>query len=172
MMDEKVNGAASAGTETTPMNSDPTTSSEIADTLAQIPVLVKGRTRSEELRHLHFSCNVPARELVSTVQTIFPKFDKTVLSKAENADKYGVEIGREAMKLLWETYAPEEYEKRKRHMDGHKLTKRLYCRLDDEAYEEFITRSREDGFKDSNECLTALIREYLSKNHEKENREC
>ena len=166
-MAEKRSGAASAATETTPMNSGPTKSSEIADTLAQNSVLVKGRMRSEELRHLHFSCGVSPVEMVETVRKIHPKFDRAALSKAENADSYGIEISREAMKLLWQTYAPEEYAKRKRHQDGHRLTKRLACRVDDELY-GLVIRQIEAENIDANTFLNNLIITFFYGTEEKQ----
>lgn len=172
-MAEKESGAASAATETTPMTKNHNREGfDQTDNVPQKVEVVKSEwSRAAQLQWLFLHCGT-SRELVEEIQKIYPKFDKTVLCKAKNPDAYGVEICDKALKHLWKTYAPEEYAKRKRHSDGHRLTKRLHCRLDDETYESFIGRSREDGYKDTNECLTALIKDYLSQNHKKEKASC
>lgn len=162
MAAKKESGAASAATETTPKikNRDQEGFDQI-DNLPQAEGIVKSeRSRASQLQWL-LSHTEGSRELVDAVQTIYPQFDKSLLSKAKNAERYGVEICGDALKHLWLTYAPEEYAKRKRHSDGHKLTKRLQCRVDDETYAAFMKKCHKDGFKDANECLVCLIELYV-----------
>lgn len=162
MAAKKERGAVPAATETTPVikNRDSDGFDQI-DNLPQAEGIVKSeRSRASQLQWL-LSHTEGSRELVDAVQTIYPQFDKSLLSKAKNAERYGVEICGDALKHIWLTYAPEEYAKRKRHSDGHKLTKRLQCRLDDETYEKFMEKCHQYGFKDSNGFLVWLIRFYL-----------
>ena len=163
MAAKKESGAASAGTETTPLieNRNQEGFDQI-DNLPQEDQIVKSeRSRASQVQWL-LSHTEGTRELVDAVQTIYPRFDKSLLSKAKNAERYGVEICGDALKHLWLTYAPEEYAKRKRQSDGHKLTKRLQCRVDENLYEEFIEESHKCGFKDTNECLVELVLYFVS----------
>ena len=162
MAAKKESGAASAGTETTPLieNRNQEGFDQI-DNLPQEDQIVKSeRSRAAQLQWL-LSHTEGSRELVDAVQTIYPRFDKSLLSKAKNAERYGVEICGDALKHLWLTYAPEEYAKRKRHSDGHKLTRRLQCRVDEGLYEAFMKVCFERNFKDVNEALNVVIRFFL-----------
>ena len=163
MAAKKESGAASAGTETTPLieNRNQEGFDQI-DNLPQEDQIVKSeRSRAAQLQWL-LSHTEGSRELVDAVQTIYPRFDKSLLSKAKNAERYGVEICGDALKHLWLTYAPEEYAKRKRNSDGHILTRRLQCRVDEETYQQVRYKCEMDGFKDVNEFLYRLVRLYLS----------
>ena len=162
MAAKKESGAAPAATGTTPLieNRNQEGFDQI-DNLPQEDQIVKSeRSRAAQLQWL-LSHTEGSRELVDAVQTIYPRFDKSLLSKAKNAERYGVEICGDALKHLWLTYAPEEYAKRKRNSDGHKLTRRLQCRVDDETYEAFMRKCKDNGFKDANECLVRLIWLYV-----------
>ena len=61
---------------------------------------------AEELRELRLSKQIPAKDMVAVVQAIYPKYDKTVQSKCENGDAYGVSLRPDAMAAL---YASECY---------------------------------------------------------------
>lgn len=65
---------------------------------------------SDKLRKLRLKKSIKGAEVVEVVQKLYPKFDKTILSKCENGDAYGVELRRDAMKLLLEHFAPEKAE--------------------------------------------------------------
>lgn len=47
---------------------------------------------AEELRELRLSKQIPAKDMVAVVQAIYPKYDKTVQSKCENGEAYGVSL--------------------------------------------------------------------------------
>ncbi len=162
-MDEKESGAVSAATETTPEIAPQAESDDPAENVSQKGILVKqDRSRAAQLQWLLLHCG-PSGKLIREIRQYCPGFDKSSLSKAKNSDTYGVELTEDVLNHLWQTFAPEEYAKRKRHSDSHRLTKTLRCRVDDVTHSRFIRKSREDGFKDTNESLIALILEYLSK---------
>ena len=56
---------------------------------------------AEELRELRLSKQIPAKDMVAVVQAIYPKYDKTVQSKCENGDAYGVSLRPDAMAALY-----------------------------------------------------------------------
>ena len=62
---------------------------------------------AEELRELRLSKQIPAKDMVAVVQAIYPKYDKTVQSKCENGDAYGVSLRPDAMAALYAHFAPE-----------------------------------------------------------------
>ena len=161
-MPKKKNGPFPLPTETSPME-DSTDSMILSrdDNVPQNLGLVKwDGSRAEQLQWL-LSHTQAGKEIMATVQQSSPKFDKSCMAKAKRSNLYGVEIRGDILKKLWLTYAPEEYAKRKRHTDGHKLTKRLSCRLEDDVYEAFVQKCEADGYKDSNDCLKYLVSEYL-----------
>lgn len=66
-----------------------------------------GATVAEELRELRLSKQIPAKDMVAVVQAIYPKYDKTVQSKCENGEAYGVSLRPDAMAALYAHFAPE-----------------------------------------------------------------
>lgn len=61
---------------------------------------------AEELRELRLSKQIPAKDMVAVVQALYPKYDKTVQSKCENGDAYGVSLRPDAMAALYSHFAP------------------------------------------------------------------
>ena len=55
---------------------------------------------AEELRELRVTKQIPAKDMVAVVQTLYPKYYKTVQSKCENGEAYGVTIRPDAMHAL------------------------------------------------------------------------
>ena len=83
---------------------------------------------AEELRELRVTKQIPAKDMVAVVQSLYPKYDKTVQSKCENGEAYGVTIRPDAMTALYERFAPERLEPPKRTRHGqHRLTCRISC---------------------------------------------
>ena len=62
---------------------------------------------AEELRELRLSKQIPAKDMVAVVQAIYPKYDKTVQSKCENGDAYGVSL-RELTMFAEQTYRQKD----------------------------------------------------------------
>lgn len=90
---------------------------------------------AEELRELRLSKQIPAKDMVAVVQAIYPKYDKTVQSKCENGDAYGVSLRPDAMAALYAHFAPELAEGRKAvKKDAHRLTCRISARLETADY--------------------------------------
>ena len=106
---------------------------------------------AEELRELRLSKQIPAKDMVAVVQAIYPKYDKTVQSKCENGDAYGVSLRPDAMAALYAHFAPELVESRKTaKKDAHRLTCRISARLETADYpttkeRRGVTSSRSAG---------------------------
>ncbi len=114
------------------------------------------------LRELRISKKIPAREIVATVRDLYPKYDKMLQSKCERGEKYGIELRADAMDALFEKYAPERSgaSKRKRR-DGHRLTRKISCRLEDDEYDHLIACIKDDGFDQMQAWLSFMVRMYL-----------
>lgn len=119
---------------------------------------------SEELRELRISKQIPAKDMVAVVKEIYPKYDKTVQSKCENGEAYGVSIRPDAMKALYERFAPERLEAPRRTRHGqHRLTCRISCRLENEDYEALQQLIAASGCTTVQDWLTGIVRELIGK---------
>lgn len=116
---------------------------------------------SNDLQSLRLSHSIPARDMAETVQQIYPRFDRYLLSKCEASEVYGVQIKTDALKALYQKYAPGEWEKRKRR-DGHKNQCRIYCRMDEATYKSLIAQIRQDGFKTVQDWMLDQIQAYIN----------
>jgi len=117
---------------------------------------------SEELRELRISKQIPVKDMVAVVQTLYPKYDKTIQSKCENGEAYGVSIRPDAMKALYERFAPERLEPPKRTRHGqHRLTCRISCRLENEDYEALQQLIEASGCATVQDWLTGIVRELI-----------
>lgn len=117
---------------------------------------------SNELQTLRLSRKIPARDMAEVVQTIYPRFDRYLLSKCESDDVYGVQIKRDALNALYQKFDPEAWAKRKRHSDGHKNRFRIYCRMDGETYKRLIAQIRQDGFKTVQDWILDQVMAYIN----------
>lgn len=118
---------------------------------------------SDELRELRLGKKLPAKEIVAVVQRMYPSFDKTMLSKSENGDKYGVSIRRDALNALIDEFAPEERKAIEHQRNGrHKLTRRISCRLPDDVADELLQQIQADGYKTTQDWLDGVVKKYLA----------
>jgi len=115
---------------------------------------------AEELRELRISKNLPAKEMVEVVRGLYPKYDKTMQSKCERGDEYGIQIRPDAMNALYTRFNPERLTKKKKG-DGHKYTCRISCRLSDEHYSLLQKCVKADGYQTMQDWLTDQVQNYL-----------
>ncbi len=142
------------GNEESPNNGGSSTSTIISQKSDDV--------KPEPLRELRISKSIPGNDLVDVVRVLFPKYDKTLQSKCERSDEYGVRIRPEAMDALYAKFAPELLEKIKYKRQGcHRLTKRVSCRLGDSEYAELLEAIREEGFDTMQAWLAFNIRNHL-----------
>lgn len=115
-----------------------------------------------ELRDLRLRKQLPAKEIVEVVRTIYPKFDKPLLSKCENGGVYGVQLRADAMKALRVAYCPENPNGNKVSRHGkHRLSCCVSARLENTIYEALQRQLRADGYTTVQDLLTDLVRKYL-----------
>lgn len=117
---------------------------------------------ADELKSLRISRGIPGKDMVAVVQELYPKFDKTVLSKCENGDAYGVTIREDARVRLYERFAPELAEaERGRKKDTHRLTHAVKARLTDEAFERLQRVMEACGYATAQDLITELVAKFI-----------
>lgn len=118
---------------------------------------------AEELRDLRISRKLPAKDMVEVVKDIYPKYDKTMQSKCERGDEYGIQIRHDAMDALYARFDPQRLDKlKKKKEDGHKYTCRISCRLEDAQYSLLLQFIKEEGFRTMQDWLATMVRQYLA----------
>lgn len=122
----------------------------------------KSKVKANPLRELRISKNIPAKEIIDVVKSVYPKYDKTLQSKCERSEEYGVELKHDAFDKLLAEYSPDELEKeKKRRRGGHRLTCKITCRLEDDVYAALIKNINNDGFTQMQAWLTYMVINYL-----------
>lgn len=111
------------------------------------------------LRELRESRGIPAKDVVSLVQTMYPKYDKTLESKVESND-YGITLVCDAMDEVIREFAPDLLPPKKERWT-HRLKNRVQCRLDDETYERLMATVYNEGFPTMQSWLSYRITSYL-----------
>lgn len=115
-----------------------------------------------DLRELRLNRQLPAKDMVAVVQEIYPKFDKTVLSKCEHGEEYGVTIKPDALDALLSKFTPEQQAAcKRRKSDKHRLTCRISGRLENVDHEALQRHTKDDGYDTIQDWLTAVVRAYI-----------
>ncbi len=118
---------------------------------------------SFSLKKLRTEKDIPAKDMVEVIKALFPKYDKTIQSKCENGELYGVCLLPEAVDAVCKAFAPELKHPPKK--DTHRLTCRISCRLENADYEQLQHNLKADGYTTIQDWLTIMVRQY---NKEKE----
>lgn len=117
---------------------------------------------SDKLRELRLAKQIPAKEMVAVVQELYPKYDKTVQSKCENGEVYGVSLRPDAMAALYARFAPELATARKApKKDNRHLTCRISARLEDADYAALQRLVATEGYASMQDLLTNIVRRYI-----------
>lgn len=116
------------------------------------------------LRELRLEYQIPVKDMVAVVRELYPKYDKTLQSKCENGDAYGVDLRPDAELALYARFAPAAH--RNRRKDRHRLTHRLSVRLENGAYGALQRRMAADGYDTAQALLTMLVLRYIQEEAE------
>ena len=115
-----------------------------------------------DLRDLRVRKQLPVKDMVEVVRELYPKFDKTVQSKCENGDAYGILLRPDAMDALYRRFAPDILEGRRlARRERHRLTCRISARLKNADYAALQQHLKADGYATMQDLLTDLVRRYL-----------
>ncbi|MDO4175778.1 MAG: hypothetical protein Q4D42_13550 [Eubacteriales bacterium] len=125
---------------------------------------------NEKLKELREGCTPQDNaEMILLVKKQYPGFDKSLLSKCTNSQKYGVQLVPEAMKILLKRFGQEqtpEKPQNKRTSSGHRFSCRISARLPDADYAALQQRLKADGYKTMQAWLAEMVRQYLQKGGE------
>lgn len=116
---------------------------------------------SDELRALRLAKNIPVKEMVEVIRPLYPKYDKTVQSKCENGNSYGVQLRPDAMAALYKAFDPDALTRKLKSKDQHRLTCRVSCRLETEEYVKLKRLVEAEGYGTMQDWLAARIRKYI-----------
>ncbi len=111
-----------------------------------------------DLKKLRLQKNIPAKDMVSVVKELYPKYDKTTQSKCENGAAYGICLRQDALKAVFVRFAPEHLKERKKN--DHRLTCRISCRLETVEYDKLQQNIKSDGFTTMQDWLTEVVKQY------------
>ena len=64
--------------------------------------------RANWLKAFHVRTDLTSAEIVETIRLLFPGFDKSLLSKCESPERYGIQLTQRAMHLLKAKEAHDE----------------------------------------------------------------
>lgn len=112
---------------------------------------------NNELRDLRVSSGIPAPEIAAAIREVFPKFDRTLLSKCERPEDYGMKLlprGMNAARALVPGWKPKS-------RDGHRNQFRIYCRMDAATYTELFWKTKQDGYKTMQDWIMDQIQKYI-----------
>lgn len=123
--------------------------------------LSSGGSSGNELKDLRVSHALAARDMAETVQALYPRFDRYLLSKCEASDQYGVELRRDALRHLYMRFAPEAWKKR-RSRDRHLRKRSIRCRLDESTYQALLTIIHKAGFSTVQDWLESQINVFVA----------
>jgi len=107
-----------------------------------------------------------SNDIVAVVQKHYPSFDKTMLSKCERGDKYGVSIKPNVMDAIIEELVPDSQEAIKRRLrGGHRLTCKVTARLENEDYAVLQQLRERNGYLTMQDLISDLVQTYIEKEH-------
>lgn len=115
-----------------------------------------------KLRELRVTYGINAWDMVDEVQKRYPKYDRTLHTKCERGDEYGVELREDAMESICKRFLPEKKPVKARKRDFHRLTYRIYGRLTKTAYTALQRQIKADGFDSVQSWITYAVQRYLS----------
>ena len=145
-------------------NLDPGERCDCEDQTKQEPDRDLDDLRAIVLRSLRIDRKIKTKDIVAMVRGIYPRYDKSLNSKCERGDEYGITLRTKAMAALLAQFSPEIVEKVKHKRDGgHKLKRKVMCRLPEDEYSLLQQRIRAEGYATMQSWLRDTIKRYIAK---------
>lgn len=113
----------------------------------------------KQLRDLSERRHIPTADLVEVVRTLYPKFDRFLLSRCGHGEETGVMLRPDALKALMVRFAEDGGKPRK---DQRKRPNRCQCRLTDAVY-ALVRKELDRTGKTMQDWLETLIIEHIAK---------
>lgn len=134
----------------------------------------RGLAIVNELRQIRIDNHLPAKEMVEVVKQLFPKYDKTLQSKCERGDEYGILIQPAALDALRKAYSTTQNQVQSQAVDevalkaampkkasGHRFTCRISARLPDATWERLQHYAAADGYGTMQDWILAQVTAYI-----------
>ncbi len=112
------------------------------------------------LRELRLSKEIPAADMVTIVKELFPGYNKSLQSKCERTQYYGIQLCGEAMQALYQAY-----DHKKSKPPNRKNPCRLVCRVSVEDYNRVKALMERQGYSTVQDWLYTLIKKYLKEKY-------
>ena len=119
--------------------------------------------KPDALREFREAAGIPAGDVVRAVRGTFPGFDKSLLSKVEHSDRYGVQLRNEAVDAVLALAPGALVAHRRAREDRHKLPCRIYCRVPESLHALLQQRMRADGYHTMQDLLADLVQKYIER---------
>ncbi|MDD2429692.1 MAG: hypothetical protein PHQ85_08930 [Eubacteriales bacterium] len=113
------------------------------------------------LRTFRIMNNIPAADIVSAIRSKFPRYDKTLQSKCERTEVYGVQLAVEGAEILSRTFKPINGPFQAKTPDRHRFTRRISCRLPEDVFCELQLYVQSEGHGTMQDWLSSKIHMYL-----------
>ena len=110
------------------------------------------------------SMGLDRKEVIQALREEFPGFDKTLLSKVENPDKYGVRLLNRGEQILEENFSNTAPAVRK--VEKRKRPSRIQFRLTVKEFETLQRAFRQAGFETMQQGMAALVAAWLDGRNE------
>ena len=110
------------------------------------------------------SMGLDRKEVIQALREEFPGFDKTLLSKVENPDKYGVRLLNRWEQILEENFSNTAPAVRK--VEKWKRPSRIQFRLTVKEFEALQRAFRQAGFETMQQGMAALVAAWLDGRNE------
>ena len=132
-------------------------------TINTSPIIAQTTEPVNPLRKLREDSGVTPAAMIAVVQRRHPKYDKTLQSKCERTELYGVELAKDSMEDLKRELTPGEARREAWIRQGrHKLTKSVSCRLSEEDSERFREIAKQSGDGTVQSYLAEMIRDRIA----------
>ena len=108
-----------------------------------MPIVTKLPPDVKVLRDFVRRRHIPLMDMLAVVQTIYPRCDKSLLSKCAHGEETGASLRRDAMKALTDHFreeVPHPSPERRRRKPN-----RCVCRVTDAVFEALQRRLRQTG---------------------------
>ena len=153
---KKEDNPAATGSPSKSGNSETISTNNISNPYDDVNNLL----RAKQIRE---SAGALAKDVAEVIrETLFPKFNRQLLSQCEQWEKYGIILHPDGLRLICETYGiklepdlpPVKKTKRR-------LNRKLTFRVTDSDYERFEKRMQDDGYNTLQAWLYSIINLYM-----------
>ena len=117
-----------------------------------------------DINEVMITNGIRAKDIVDIVKQVYPKYDKSLQSKVERPDAYGIKLLGSAEKLVMDTLATKPHAPRR--ADKHRLSHSARCRISKTKLGRLQQAFKRDGYDTVQSGMTWLIDNYLLRRKE------